>query len=64
MHELLNLSRVLHVALYRDASMSLCARAYDRRDVSRFWRLWCAVFGESHCRESWLYHCEQHWPER
>ena len=31
-----NLSRILHDALYRDASMSLCARAYDRQDVSWF----------------------------
>jgi hypothetical protein len=63
MPDLLNLSRVLHDALYRDASMSLCARAWDRREVSRFWRAWCALFGADHCRKSWLWHCHAHWPE-
>jgi hypothetical protein len=53
-----DLSRLLHDAVFRDGTMSLCARAYDRRDVSRFWRAWCAVFGDRHCRESWLWHCQ------
>jgi hypothetical protein len=57
-----NLSRILHDALYADASMSLCARAWDRQDVSRFWRAWVRVFGAEHCRRSWLWHCEAHWP--
>lgn len=57
-----NLSRILHDMLFRDASMSLCARAYDRHDVSRFWRAWVRVFGADHYRRSRLWHCERHWP--
>lgn len=47
------LSRVIHDALYDDASQSLCARAWARRDASGFWALWVRIFGERHCRESW-----------
>jgi hypothetical protein len=63
-----NLSRVIHDLIYDDATMSLCARAYDKQDVSTFWWLWVKVFdfvwyicgqGSDHCRASWLYHCEQ-----
>jgi hypothetical protein len=59
---LLDLSRAIHDLFFDDASMSLCARAYDRQDVSLFWRAWVRVFGPSHCRRSWLWHCERHWP--
>ena len=61
MHRILDLSRLLHDTLFDDASMSLCARAYDRQDVSRFWWCWVRVFGQAHCRRSWLWHCERHW---
>ena len=61
MHRILDLSRLLHDTLFDDASMSLCARAYDRQDVSRFWWCWVRVFGQAHCRRSWIWHCERHW---
>ena len=56
-----DLSRALHDWLFDDASMSLCARAYDRQNVSRFWAAWVRVFGPEHCRRSWIWHCERHW---
>lgn len=57
---LLNLSRVLHDAIYSDASQSLCARAWEYRETSHFWAAWVAVFGRRHCRKSWEYYRRLH----
>lgn len=56
-----NLSRALHDLFYHDASLSLCARAWDMREVSRFWAAWVRVFGPRHCEAAWLYHCYENW---
>jgi hypothetical protein len=66
-----DLSRAIHDAIYDDASMSMCGRAYDLQGVSWFWWAWVRVcdlivlvlwFTPDHCRRSWLWHCEAHWP--
>lgn len=49
-------SRKLHDLLYRDASQSLCARAWGLRHTSSFWALWVRIFGPAHCRKSWEYY--------
>ena len=51
------LSAVLHRTIYGDDHhMSLCARAWWKRDASRFWSLWVAAFGRQHCYRSWRYY--------
>ena len=55
-----SLSQIVHDMIWTDTSQSLCARAYDLRDVSAFWRAWVIVFGERHCRASWLWHRRNH----
>lgn len=52
----LDLSRLIHDAIYRDASQSLCARAWARRDTSLFWSLWVITFGPRHCEASWRWY--------
>ena len=52
-----NISRIIHDLLFADASQSLCARAWSKRDA-RFWRAWVAVFGKRHCEASWRWHNE------
>lgn len=54
-----DLSRVMHDAIFKDKSQSLCSRAYALQDRSTFWRVWVWVFTERHCRRSW----EWYWRE-
>jgi len=56
MQHILNLSRILHDLLFKDASQSLCSRAWQQQDQSRFWRAWVWVFGRRHCRRSYVYY--------
>jgi hypothetical protein len=51
----MTLSSWLHYLVFRDPRMSICGRAWDKRE-HRFWALWVKVFGKDHCRNSWLYH--------
>lgn len=51
-----SLSHIAHDLIFSDKSQSLCARAYERRGTSSFWALWVMVFGDRHCRASWLWH--------
>ena len=51
-----NLSRMIHDAIFRDTSQSLCARAYDLHRTHAFWALWRRVFGPLHCARSYHYH--------
>ena len=51
-----DLSRVIHDAIWSDASQSLCARAWERREASSFWAVWVRVFGAAHCENSWRWH--------
>jgi hypothetical protein len=53
------LSRVMHDCLFSDTSQSLCSRAWQRRNVSRFWAAWVRIFGQAHCARSYRhYHGE------
>jgi hypothetical protein len=45
----------LHWLIFRDASTSLCGRAYRLRHVP-FWAAWVRVFGLRHCRQSHYWH--------
>lgn len=50
----MTISARMHRMIYGDDhNMSLCARAYWKRDTNRFWRLWVLVFGIKHCKKSW-----------
>jgi hypothetical protein len=51
-----DLSRLTHDLIYRDHSQSLCARAWQRRNISTFWRLWCRVFTDAHCEASFRHY--------
>lgn len=46
-----DVSRILHRAL-TGQDRSFCARAWEHRNTSRFWRAWVFVFGIQHCAES------------
>jgi hypothetical protein len=49
-------SSFLHWVIFGCDRMSICGRAWERREEYTFWRAWVAVFGHDHCRNSWLYH--------
>lgn len=49
-------STFLHWMIFGDAKMSLCGRAWERRDCDPFWSMWVAFWGIDHCRRSWIYH--------
>lgn len=51
-----DVSRLIHDAIFKDTSQSLCARAYERRDVCTFWRVWYRLFGPTHCAKSYEHH--------
>ena len=51
----MNVSSFLHGLIWSDVTQSLCARAWDQKDDSRFWRAFVAVLGPGHCKASWDY---------
>ena len=51
-----DLSRIAHDLIFRDQSQSLCARAWQYKNVSRFWAAWVCVFGNEHCEKSYRHY--------
>lgn len=51
------ISLIMHNAIFKDTSESLCSRAWRLRNQSRFWNAWTHVFGRIHCWRSYArYH--------
>lgn len=46
----------VHNRIFDDVDESLCSRAWRLRGKSMAWALWVAIFGRSHCQNSFKWH--------